>query len=466
MISVPKRGAFKMILCFDFAGKMVKVIGVKKNKKKLQILWSRELPLSDLAKFLEEDQIFTAKEIQEIRISGALENTFHKAFVVPNMKKKMLHSTVETEVIRAFGNDYQFKEMDLGEVRGPGNKVNRKIMTVGLKRDTLEELSRIFANSKNEPGMYTTYPMALKTLLERLGALGEDPLAFMELNNPVSRVVVFRGEEIRLTRELPTSDKEKDSENSALAKDIYRTLLFYNDSYPEERVKKIMFAGSLTSPEIEKNSHQKTAAEIIPFAPENFFHTVEGQPELHPGCLGLALLNPERCDFAFVPFSVQEKRKVKKNLALSISTSLGILLLFALIISRFSLDLRNLDMFHRGIHGEIRMKEDRLKEMSLEFISQSIETSQPPWSEILLELAAVVPQGVALKTFTLKKVKRNWLGEVTGIAEGEDEINSLLQVEEMQTSFVQSPLFKGVKLVERELKGRQVKFKIIYQLDI
>jgi hypothetical protein len=455
-----------MILCFDFAGKTVKMAGVKKNKKKLQIVTSRELPLSDLAKFLEEDHTLTSKDIQEIRISGALDNTFHKSFVVPNMKKKMLHSSVETEVIKAFGNDYQFKELDLGEVRGPGNKVSRKIMTVGLKRDTLEELSRIFANSKNEPGMYTTYPMALKTLLERLGALGEDPLAFMELNNPVSRVVVFRGEEIRLTRELPTSDKEKDSKTSVLAKDIYRTLLFYNDTYPEERVKRLMFAGSLTSPEIEKNAHQKTAAEVVPFNPENFFHAVEGQSKFHPGCLGLALLNPEQCDFAFVPFSVQEKSKVRKTLALSISATLGILLLFGLIISRFSLDLRNLDMFHQGIQGEIRMKEDRLKEMKLEFVSQSIETSQPPWSKILWELAAVVPQGVALKTFTLKKIKRNWLGEVTGLADGEDEINSLLQVEEMQTGFVQSPLFKSVKLIKRELQGRQVKFKIIYQLDI
>jgi hypothetical protein len=450
-----------MILCFDFAGNTVKMIGVKREKKKLQILNSHELPRSDLPKFLEENHTLASKDIQEIRVSGALENTFHKVFIVPNMKK-MLRSAVETEVIKAFGNAYQFKEMDLGELRGPGNKVSRKMMAVGLKRDVLEELSRIFADSRIEPNTYTTYPVALKALLKRMKTLGEDPLAFMELNHPVSRVVVFCGEEIRLTRELSTADKEKDPESSALAKDIYRTLLFYNDSYPNERVKRLMFAGSLTSPEIEKNSRQKTTAEIISFTPEKFYEKVS----LHPGCLGLALLNPERCDFAFVPFSVQEKRKVKKTLALSISTFLGILLLFVLIISRFSWDLRNLDVFHRGIQGEIKMKEDRLKEMSLEFVSQSIETSQPPWSEILWELAAVVPQGVALKTFTLKKVKRNWLGEVSGVADSQDEINSLLQVEEMQNSFVKSPLFKSVKLTERELQGSQVKFKIIYQLDI
>jgi Tfp pilus assembly protein PilN len=144
----------------------------------------------------------------------------------------------------------------------------------------------------------------------------------------------------------------------------------------------------------------------------------------------------------------------------------GVLLVFILIMSRLSFDLKDLDAFHGGIKGEIRMKEDRLKEMPLEFISQSIETSQPPWSEILMELAAVVPPGVALSTFTLKDVKRVWRGEVTGVANGSDEINSLLKVEETEDNFSRSPMFDGVKLTERELQGERVEFKIIYQLNI
>jgi Tfp pilus assembly protein PilN len=167
-----------------------------------------------------------------------------------------------------------------------------------------------------------------------------------------------------------------------------------------------------------------------------------------------------------MPFSVQEKKRVKRVLALSTSACLGVFLIFALVISRSSLELRNLNVFDRGMHGKIRMKEDRLREMPLEFVSQSIETSQPPWSEILLELAAVVPEGVALKSFTMKKLRNKWQGYVEGVANGSDEINSLLQVEEIQNNFVQSPLFEGAKLTERELKGRAVRFKIIYQLDI
>jgi hypothetical protein len=83
-----------------------------------------------------------------------------------------------------------------------------------------------------------------------------------------------------------------------------------------------------------------------------------------------------------------------------------------------------------------------------------------------LELAAVVPSGVALKTLTLKNIKKMWRGEITGIADGSDEISSLLQVEELQNNFSKSPLFASVKLIERELQGKQVAFKIIYQLDI
>ena len=153
-------------------------------------------------------------------------------------------------------------------------------------------------------------------------------------------------------------------------------------------------------------------------------------------------------------------------LVLCSSASIGVILIFVLVMSRFSLDLSNLDAFHGGIKGEIRMREDRLREMPLEFVSQFIEASQPPWSEILLELAAVVPPGVALKTFSLKNAKRVWRGEVSGMAYGSDEINSLIKVEETQNNFVKSPLFDGVRLTGRELQGQQVEFKIIYQLNI
>jgi hypothetical protein len=450
----------------DFTNKKVKITGVERQKKRFRLLTSLEFVISDLAGFFAEDFKRMSKDIDQIRISGALENTFHKIFVVPDLKKKMLKSAVEAEVIKAFGNDYRFNYKDLGEVAGPGNKVNRKVITVGVKRDALEEFSEMFSSSRIKPELYTTYPIALQALLERMELLPGEPIAFIELDHPASRIVVFKDEEIRLTRELPSAELDKDIEGSALAKDIYRTLLFYNDTFPNERVGRLMFGGRYTSSEIERNLSEKTGAEIRPFNPEDFFSLTEDISSLHPGSLGLALLDSDRFDFGFVPFSVQEKRRIKKTLALCSSFSLGVLLIFILAVSRFSLDLRNQDTFHRGIKGEIKMKEDRLKEMPLEFVSQSIESSQPPWSEILLELAAVVPQGVALKTFTLKNMKRVWRGEVTGVADGSDEINSLLQVEETQNKFVQSPLFSGVKLIERELQGERVAFKIIYQLDI
>ena len=108
----------------------------------------------------------------------------------------------------------------------------------------------------------------------------------------------------------------------------------------------------------------------------------------------------------------------------------------------------------------------RLKAWPLDSFSHSIGTSQPPEPDILLELAAVVPPGVALETFSLKKIKRVWRGEFVWLAGGSDEINSLMLVDEVQNNFGHSPLFSGVKLIERELQGKQVEFKIIYQLDI
>jgi hypothetical protein len=451
-----------MLLCVDFSGKKVNILCAENKKEKIRVAESLELNVSDLGDYLRNK----SGKIKEIRVSGYLENSFHKILIMPDIKSKMLKQALETEVIKAFGSNYQFKHQDLGEVPGPGNKVNKKIMTIGIKRNTLEELSQMFVGSRIKPSIFTTYPVALQTLLEKMGLLSEEPLAFVEIAHPRSRIVIFKGKEIRVTRELPLAEKEKDTESSALAKDIYRTLLFYTESFPNQQVAKLAIVGNSTTSEILESLRQKTGAEIIPFLPETIFQGMKELPYVHPGCLGLALVEPDHFDFGFIPFSVQEKRKIKKTLILSSSVSLGVLLICILVISRFSLDLRNLNAYHGGIKGEIKMKEDRLKELGLEFVSHFIETSQPPWSEILLEMAAVVPPGVALKTLTLKKVKRVWRGEVTGVADGSDEINSLLLVEKVQNNFVQSPLFKGVKLTEKELRGKQVEFKIIYQLNM
>jgi hypothetical protein len=455
-----------MILCVDFADKKTKITGVERERKRVRVVTSHELADPDPDRSLRDYLKSISASVDEIRVSAALEDTFHKVFLMPDLKKKMLRSALETEVVKAFGGDYQFKDRDIGEAPGPGGKANRKIMTAGLKRDALEKLSLRFADSRIKPSVYTTYPAAVQCLLEETGILSEEPLAFVEIDRPSSRIIVFKGAEIRLTREVNVAEEGKDPDHSMLAKDIYRTLLFYNEAYPEDRVSRLVFAGNSAVSDVAPSLRQKAAAEIVAFDPKSTFSGLDKTTYVHAGCLGLALLDPVRCGFGFVPFSVQEKKKVKRTLAVSSSVSLGVLLVFVLLISRFSLELINLNAFHRGIKGEIKMKEDRLREMSLEFVSQSIESSQPPWSDILMELAAVVPPGVALNTLTLRQVKRVWRGEVTGVAEGADEIASLLKVEETQSSFERSPLFSGVRLTERELRGSDVEFKITYQLEI
>ena len=462
-----------MPLCMDFAGKKIDLFWVETAREKgrsksgattpgLKVMESLEIEVADLEHYLQEK----SGEITEIRVSAALEDTFHKLYVLPDLNKKMLRASLENEVEKEFGAGCQFREQDLGEVRGPAEKVNRKMMVVGINRDALEDLSRKFARCRVKPSIYITYPVALKTLLKKTGVLSKEPLAFVALDSPTTRIVILKGDEIRLTREVNVGEATLDPGNEALVKDIYRTLLFYNDSYPEERVAKLALAGGLSNSQIATNVSEKTGAEMVPLDLTAVCQRPEESSCIHPGCLGLALMDPGENGPGFVPFSVQEKKALKRILTLACSAFLGVLLVFLLLISRFSLDLRNLSAFHGGVRGEITMKEDRLREMPLEFISQSIETTQPPWSEILLELAAVVPPGVALKTLTLKNIKKMWRGEVTGIADGSDEINSLLQVEGLQSNFAKSPLFTSVKLIERELQGKQVAFKIIYQLDI
>jgi hypothetical protein len=451
-----------MLLCMDFSGEKIRLLCAEKKKEKSKVVESLELNLSELGDYLES----RSGQINEIRVSGLLENTFHKILSLPDMKSKMVKEAVENEIIKAFGNDYQFKQLDLGEVPGPGNKVNRKIMTVGIKRDNLEELSKLFASYRVKPNIFTTYPVALQTLLEKMELLSEEALAFVEIAHPNSRIVVFQGKEIRVTRELPLAEKEKDPESSALAKDIYRTLLFYTESFPNERVTHLVIAGNSSTSEILESLKQKTGAEITIFSPEHLLEKTENISMIYPGCLGLALLDPGHFRFGFIPLSVEERRKIKKTVTPFSFIFVGILLIFILVIFQLSLNLKSLNLYEGGIKGEIKLKEDRMKELSLELVSHFIETSQPPWSEILLELAAAVPPGVSLKSMSMKRTGKGWMGEVCGIADGSDEITSLVLVEKIQNNFVQSPLFSKTKLVEKKLEGKRVAFKIIYQLEV
>jgi hypothetical protein len=454
-----------MLLCLDFASKKAKLIGVEKEGGKFKVVVSLEFGIAELAEAFGEFLKSSSADIHEIRVSGALENSFHQVFTVPDLKTKMLRQALETEVIKAFGNNYQFQQEELGELIGPGNQINRRLMTVGLKVETLEKLSGMFADSRIKPSLYTTYPMALQALVREMEILSEKPLAFVEIDYPTSRVVIFKGREIRLTRELPVAKEEKDPDRSALAMDIYRTLLFYSDTFPDEQVSRLVFAGNSASKEAVENLRRKTGAEIIPFLPGAFFQGMEEIPYVHPGCLGLALLKPQQFSFGYVPRSVQQKRKIKKTLMLSTSISAGVLLILALVISRLALNLQHLSVYQSGVEGEIKMKEETLKDLALEFISQSIETSQPSWPEVFQEVAAAVPPGVALEALTLKKANRVWRGEASGVADGTDEITSLLLAEEVQSKFAHSPLFTGAKMTEKEVRGQRVEFKLTYQLQ-
>ncbi len=449
-----------MLLCIDFTGEKAKITSVENKKGEIRIAETQELNVSDLGEYLRSN----SGRIREIRVSAPVDKTIHKTFTLPNLKGRMLKEAVKNEVIKAFGNGYEFEQQDLGEIVVPGLKANRNMMVVGIERKTLEELSQIFAGLSIKPSIFTTYPLALQTLLEKMGLLSDEALGFVEISHPRSRIVIFKGKETRLTRELPLAEGEKDPESSALAKDIYRTLLFYTESFPNEKVAKIVIAGNSITSEISENLGQKAGVEILPFSPLPLFQGIEDTSRVYPGCLGLALINPDRFSFKFIPFSVQKKGRIKKRVTLFSFIFLGMLLMFALFIFRLSWNLRDLNIHQVGIKGEIKMKEDRMKDLALELVSHSIETSQPNWSEILMELAAVVPSGVSLKSMTIKKAKNGWSGEVCGIAEGEDELSSLVLVEELQNNFLKSPLFTGTKVAEKKLEGENMSFKITYQL--
>ena len=171
-----------MLLCVDLTSKKAKVTGINKEKSFFRIVESLEFDLSELDTKFKDYLKRSFKHIDEIRVSGSLDNTFHRVFIIPDLKGKMFTAALVAEVTKTFGVAYQFKSQDLGEVPGAGNKVNRKMMTAGMKRDTLEELSRLFDSSSTKPDIFTTYPLALQALVQKLELVSEEPMGFLELD--------------------------------------------------------------------------------------------------------------------------------------------------------------------------------------------------------------------------------------------------------------------------------------------
>ncbi len=443
-----------MILAVEWDGEFARLILAEPYRDTNKVIKLLKLSREELAKYLSEE-----KRKLDIRVCGSIEGSVHKTIFMPPLRGNLLKSSIQQETKKIFEEESEYLYEELGQVETGTAGTQAKIMVVGLGRKHLEELVSLFSNFKTKPSIFTTYPMAVRTLLEKLGELKENEnVAFVDVSGDKSRILIFKGKEIRITRGLPLNVEEKSAETERLIKDIHQTILFYTENFPQDKIEKIIVGGSFKPSDFLEALKKKVDLKVVPVWAEEIFQGSNEELLTYPGCLGLALLTPKKFQFSLVPASIKEKRKNRKIATLLVSVFIGITLFILGVNLKYSLDWLNLLDDEKAVQGEIKKKESALKELSAELIYNSVE-AQPAWTDFLLELARLVPDDITLNSLTVKKTGKKWQAEVNGIIQGKDKVESFFRAEELRILFNQSTLWANPNL-ERKLEGDNLKFKV------
>jgi hypothetical protein len=443
-----------LILAVEWDGEFARLVLAEPYRDTVKVIKLLKLTKEELAKYLSEE-----KRKLDIRVCGSIEGSTHKTVFLPPLKGKLLKSSIQQETQKIFEEESEYLYEELEQVEEGTAGTQAKVMVVGLGRKHLEELVSLFSNHKTKPSIFTTYPLAVRTLLERIGELKENEnVAFVDVSGDKSRILIFKGKEIRITRGLPLNMEEGVGETDRLIKDIHQTVLFYTENFPQDKIEKIIVGGSFKPSDFLEALKKKVDLKVVPVWAEEIFQGSNEELLTYPGCLGLALLTPKKFQFSLVPTSIKEKRKNKKMATLLAAVFIGVVLFILGANLKYSLDWLRLLDDEKAVQGEIKKRENELKELSVELVSNSVE-AQPSWTDFLLELARLVPDDITLNSLTVKRAGKKWQAEINGIIQGEDKVESFYRVEELRILFNQSTIWASPNL-ERKLEGDNLKFKV------
>jgi len=443
-----------LILAVDWDGEIARLILAEPQRDTIKVSKLLKLNRKELTDYLSKE---TRK--LDVRICGGIEGSVHKTILLPPLKKKLFYEAVEKETKKFLEEASEYTYEELGQAEDTTAGIQTKMMVACLGRKHLEELASIFSNYKARSIFFTTYPIAVRVLLEQTEELKEnETVAFVDVSGERSRILIFKGKEIRITRGLPLGSEEGKGVTERLIKDIHQTILFYTENYPRDKITKVVLGGSFKPSDFIEALKKQVDLDIIPLWTEEVFQGSNEELLTYPGCLGLALLNPKKFHFSLVPLSIKEREKNKKMVTWLASVFILVVLFILGANLKYSLDWLSLLDKERAVQGEIKKRETELKGLAKELISDSVE-KQPAWTEFLLELASVIPEDITLNSLTVKRAGKKWKGELTGIIQGYDNVERFYRAEELRILLNQCSTWTN-PILERKLEGDNLKFKI------
>ncbi len=422
-----------MVLALMIESSEKKVIyGLFEPHKKPKLIKHGHVQLNELPFLLKE-----FKGIKEVKVAIITERMAHKRLLLPPAKDKIIKELVRRELHKHLKGVALFKYQEIGETRVEG--VRKKIyQAVGADSAFIQEIYLFLEKNGAKPTVLTTYPVAVRELLHRKYGR-EKCIAFVEINE--SRyITVIKGDEIRIVRVLTRKPADVlEEETDAIKKALLQTVFYHKQEFQGENIEKIVLAGR----DVEK---MKEAIETELHIDVEVF---KEDPNLRlQSLIGLFYLHRKSCPFNLFPPQAIEKEKVKKTVAAGSVIIFILVACFAFRHAQLNAHLRHLNYFKKELENSVTKKEMSLKKLSKEFIAFQIEKGQPPWSEVLFELAALIPRRVVLTSFQVERNGEIFEGKAEGKVLCQSEIDGLELLGELKRRFALSPYFEDVQCQE------------------
>jgi Tfp pilus assembly protein PilN len=449
-----KKGRFISIELFP---KWAMFVDAKHENGKLRILGIKRTSHDDLPNLLGE-----VKEKAKVRIAGHFANSVHQILSLPGAKRKVMNTMINLETEKALGKPTSTAWIEIKEE--DALDVEKKVMGVGVDKQIVGDIFKKYKEFWGAPHTLLTYPIAVHALLESQDLLDDRACAFVDVFEDETHIIVYKGQEVRLVRDLPFGTSSFPDGISKLVQSIFQTVLFHKQTFRGQDVEHIIVEAKGHSGEICESIEKEMGKEAQSLDLAQFILNAE-ETEIPPAaCMGLMLLPTDHHPLRLIPTAVTTQNTLQRNLLVAGSVSLVLAGIFGASQFRLQSKIRSLSDDNASLRAKISYSEDRIGNAKQGLILHKVRNGQPEWETLFRELAFVIPEEVMFHSLKVTAVGDHWKGEASGEVQLEDKSAALMRMSELVQRLKISPIF-STYTIERSLADERIRFVLKFNLS-
>jgi hypothetical protein len=401
------------------------------------------------------------RERATVRFAGHFQNSVHQILSLPSAKRKVMNTMVNLETEKALGKPTSTAWIEIKE--DDSLNVEKKVMGIGVDKQIVGDIFKRYKEFWGAPHTLLTYPIAVHALLSSQDLLEDQPCAFVDVFEEETHILVYKGQEVRLVRDLPFGTSSFPDGISKLVQSIFQTVLFHKQTFSGQDVERIVVEAKGHNAEICEAIEKELGKEAINLDLTQFILNAEETEIPTTACMGLMLLHSDNHPLRLVPAAVKTQNTLQRNLLVVGSVSLVLAGIFGASQIRFQNRIRALSEDNTSLRTRISHSEDRIGNAKQGLILHKVRNGQPEWTTVFRELAFVIPEEIRLHSMKVTALGNAWKGEASGEVQLEDKSAALLRMSELVQRLKLSPIFSTYS-IERSLVDEKIRFVLKFNL--